>query len=1005
MPLRFCPTSRTVVDAIQEMELDSKAQLEPFRYCDKKMPKLKKLALINQDPYNWTFALPLGFEAPIVEDLELVAFNLEKYKPNFIFKATNLKRLVLRRCALKKFPDFILACKDLEELDLSYNHFIELPDALFQLPKLRRLSFGNHVNPEGENFPVWGTDTNAQARFMEQVANCPQIEVLGIATSPVFPLGIEKCVQLSELYIYPAFSSSSFFSGSSFDPNNIYEYQKKYGSLSFVKLLNEESQATQTAWFEQVAALPRLKQLFVVKTNLFPASLDALATSKSLEIFNFESFNWSMSEIYENYDWSVFKGLKHLSLNFASAVLPVNIKQLPLLESLVFHNFRVKHLHLSNSLPSLHTLQFEFEYKSYLQDFESVSDDFLRLLPQLTLLGIDNYTTGVVVKQIKDVRSLGQDYPNEVQQMLDLLLGNNITQIPDIQLLKYLSIRPAQLNLKAWELLLARHDSPEKIQQLGLEKISKYFLLGTPTLATDFKQLLQTQAWKATKKIQEAELIILCQTVKTLPAPESIVWAKTISETALLVWLEAQQGFERLDTDSNQNLQVFLGSPDRENVLLGLDIMSKTYSSDKLVDTCLMGLALFSPDKEIKEKVKKLISKNWSAELLQLFKQHNRRGHEKECYEALLEHPLLDKLTFANIATIATLQNSNLYYWQRFGQKDVAQLGGAGMSAAVQSFFSYNRFELPELESYHPSFFEAIEHLDQIQHFQARNLSQTLQQQIFKLRLKILTAYFSLAEGVDLEDSIGKMQSLRDLQLSSKTSHLDGIGKLTDLEELRIDNPTLKALPATLANLKKLNRCNLMLHELSELPDWLHQWENLKELLVTESKYFDLRPLFLLPKLVSFYIRQNESHPTNWKGFTQKMYWEHISSVQLEICSPNAEIAQQTFTNVLQACGNKLQTFIYADPLFSDIPDVWEQLKKVNTVQISGTFKTIPVPTAPVEITRLGIFSEQWENVDLDWSQFTYLQTLEIYKKFPADKERALRKILPKHIKIRHSYR
>jgi hypothetical protein len=249
------------------------------------------------------------------------------------------------------------------------------------------------------------------------------------------------------------------------------------------------------------------------------------------------------------------------------------------------------------------------------------------------------------------------------------------------------------------------------------------------------------------------------------------------------------------------------------------------------------------------------------------------------------------------------------------------------------------------------------------------------------------------------------MQSLRDLQMYCNTTHLDALGKLADLEHLRIQNPSLAALPAAFAGLKKLRRCFLDLPELSELPNWLSEWADMYDLVIQKSKSFDLRQLLVFPKIFTCHIHQTEPHPTDWAGFEPKIYLEHINGLEVEVVSPSAEIAQQSLAHLLSACGNALYAFTYRDPALSEIPAVWDKLKKVSHVQFAGTFKTIPAPTQPVAITWLSLHSEEWEDFDINWSHFTYLQTLEICKKFPPAKEKLLRKILPKHIKIRHSYR
>lgn len=985
------------LNTVECLELDTRAQLEIFQTCDKAIQKLQRLKLHNLNPHVWFFDLPMGLETPALLDLEIKGFDLDTFRPDFVFKAKKLRRLVLKNCKLSEFPDFILHCEDLEELDLSYNRFIELPDALFQLPKLRRLGFGNQVS---DKFPVWGLNTDAQKRLLSQIAQNAQLQHLQLATYPCLPQDFQAqdFAHLETLQILAAYTSWDF------SPTDNLKNASDASTLLYKNLIDESKPEIITEWFARLSQCPRLKNLDIFRINLPAEALAILTTAQSLRTLRLQKSNYPESQTYQNADWSAFKQLNTLFLHYRSDSFPPLLREMPSLESLILEEFNIKNINLPKTFPQLTCIDFRTVSK-YGRVFETVTDDFLRLVPQLQQFGIDDLPNNLTIKLLKDLKTLSADYLDDIQHILDLITGSNLEALTNEQLLKCLLIRPAQVNLRAWEVLVQRLDTPEKLA--SLEKIQKYALIGTATQAADFKKLLATQNWKLSKKMDEAELIILCPTLKSLPA-EAPNWSKTLTEQSLRVWLEAQQGFERLDTDSNQNLLQFLSSPEKENILLGLDLITKTYSSDACVDACLMGLALFSPDKEIKEKTKKFISKNWSAELLQTYKANNRRGHEEECYQNVLKSQLVDAKTFANVCVFTTT-NAGGYSYRGFGQTEMLELGGAATPIALRrAFASSYGIEINEkVKDLHPDFLKALEENDQFKEIRLYAPTLNVQEKLFTLRprqaIQTLDFYNYHSAPYRLSDEIGKLRTLKRLRIDSPEDYFpESIAQFTELQELTFADKTAQKLPNVFAALKSLRQLRFFTQNIQQIPDWFGEWTNVKELVWHNTYGFSLAGLLKLKSLKELLFSQKEAHHTDWAGIKPDVYFPNAERIDLQIQSATMEIANQTFKHLIGACGERLDSFNYYDQHLSQIFDFWENTsKKLTWLRLSGSFSNLPAPKSRVEITHLYLFSPNLESLDFDWTLFPRLNTIRLLKESPISA--TLRKSVPKHIFIEYS--
>jgi hypothetical protein len=147
---------------------------------------------------------------------------------------------------------------------------------------------------------------------------------------------------------------------------------------------------------------------------------------------------------------------------------------------------------------------------------------------------------------------------------------------------------------------------------------------------------------------------------------------------------------------------------------------------------------------------------------------------------------------------------------------------------------------------------------------------------------------------------------------------------------------------------------------------------------------------------------QKMPHHTDWAGIHPQTYLPNAERIDLQIQSATTEIANQTFEQLLGACGIKLDSLTYYDPQLSQIFDFWENTsKKLTWLRLSGCFSSLPAPKNRVEITHLFLFSANLESLDFDWTLFPRLNTIRLLKESPISA--TLRKSVPKHIFIEYS--
>ncbi len=854
---------------------------------------------------------------------------------------------------------------NVEILDLTYqNFFTELPNEVFSLPKLHTIAFGN----EQMNAEKW-------AKFVLQISQNAQIKHLHLACFPHFPTDITPIKQLVSLKL----GRETRYSGETYNPNK---------GISFEKFTKQLSQ------------LPDLEKLSIdlgssQGDNISSAGFDAIADIKSLQTLKI-----SVREM-ENFHFGKLKNIKNLELCTTSNRLSDDINEMTNLEELHLQDVRLTNLHLTKELKNLHTITFNFSWKRQLKSFVDVSDDFFRLLPQIKCLKINDLPKSGNTKVLTDLHEIFQQtYAQNLQKstlIADIITKNDTDKYAMEDLLDILHIKKAQIDNLTWTIVEKRL---EKEILVSLENVKTYFLLGKSTKSLDLRKILKSLGWKATKNSENADCIVVSRGCEA-GANVHFDAKKAVSDTYLFAWAEEKTGVERFDEGMNTNLVLLLKSEQPDNQSLGIDLLTNAYTSTKEIDACLLAIALFTTDKNLREKTKKFIEKNLSSNLLTQYKKHNRRGHEKETYEIIKNLPEIDTLSFSEVAFLGV---RNKYNWERFGFTDIIQLGGEMMPLAIKSLQYYSwSIEIPlEITKIHPDF---------ITHFPAEytsvlchNASPEVQKMLFKLTTPKEIRFDYFREDY-LHEDIGNMQCLEKIQFNvlNLINFPQTLSKLTQIKSVEFYNEEITTIPAPLSSWTNLENLKIFGKKFVAFPDWISNFQHIKKI---ELFYMDnsiaLDTIFELQSLEILDIRVKEiildlPHKTlkNLKNINIEMRNDTVTKTENDI--NNVSLKTKTLfelsEKIIDICPSDLQEFQFSSVQLNAISDKLSKFTKLKKLSLVGSFEQIPACIADLPLETLCLKSNKIIELPEFVGDMPTLKTIELSRNLKNQKKKLQKKM------------
>ncbi len=872
---------------------------------------------------------------------------------------------------------------NVEILDLAYhNHFTELPEEVFSLPKLNTIAFGN----EQMNAENW-------AKFVLQISQNPQIKHLHLACFPNFPADITPIKQLVSLEL----SRDTRYFFTSHNTNKGISFE------NFAKQLNQ---------------LPDLEELSIdFKYNeiddISSDAFNAIADIKSLQKLKIDIGKM------ENYHFGKLKNIKKLELSTTSINFSEDINEMTSLEELHLQDVKLTHLHLTKELKNLHTITFNFSWKKHIKSFISVSDDFFRLLPQIKHLELNDLPKSGNTKVLTDLHEIFKQMPlenniitkidtdkyvttNKAALIADVITKNNTDKYATEDLLDILHIKKAQIDNFTWIILEKRL---EKELLVSLENVKTYFLLGKSTRSLDLRKILKSLGWKATKNSENADCIVVSRGfagasntgansagVSSAGASASIDFdaKKAVSDTYLFAWAEEKTGFERFDENMNTNLLLLLKSEEFENQALGIDLLTNAYTSSPQIDACLLGIALFTENKNLREKTKKFIEKNLSSSLLTEYKKHNRRGNEKETYQIIKNLPEIDILTFAEIALLA---GENKYDWEKFGFQDILQLGGEMMPKAIESLqYLSSNIEIPlDIERLHPDF---------VTYFPAdctslvcHNPLPEVQKVLFSIK-NIKEIAFDYFREDFLHEDIGNMKSLEKIGLNIGIQNFPKtLSKLTQIKQLALSNDEINAIPDVFSSWKNLENIRFFTKKLAIIPAWITDFKKLKIVSIFSiAEEINVELLFEIENLeemdlktIAFTFKKPLKPLTKLKKFS-------LNTIQTT--STNTTLHNACLEDVIAVCPTDLEEFTFESRFLGVISDNLSKFIKLKKLVLSGSFDQIPACIAGLPLETLWLQSDNFTEFPTFLKKNITLKTVKLSSNFRSQ-EKKLRKMMP----------
>ncbi len=853
---------------------------------------------------------------------------------------------------------------NVEILDLAYhNDFAELPNEVFSLPKLNKITFGN----EKMSAEKW-------TKFVLQISQNAQIKHLHLACFPNFPTDITPIQQLVSLKL----SRETRYSGETYNPNKGIPFEK---------------------FSKQLSQLPHLEELSIdfknnQGDNVSSAEFDAIADIKKLQTLKI-----SVSEM-GNFNFGKLKNIKKLELCTTSTRLADDINEMTNLEELHLQDVRLTHLHLTKELRNLHTLTFNFSWKKHIKYFINISDDFFRLLPQIKCLELNDLPKSGNTKVLTDLHEIFKQMPlenniiskidtgkyattNKPTLIADIITKNDTDKYATEDLLDILHIKKAQIDNLTWVILEKRLKENLKID---LENVKSYFLLGKSTKSLDLRKILKSLGWKATKNSENADCIVVSRGFSASEKNASIDFdaQKAVSDTYLLVWAEEKTGVERFDEGMNTNLTLLLKSEQTDNQSLGIDLLTNAYTSTKEIDACLLAIALFTTDKNLREKTKKFIEKNLSSNLLTQYKKHNRRGHEKETYEIIKNLPEIDTLSFSEVAFLAV---KNKYNWERFGFTDIIQLGGAMMPLAIKSLEYYSwSIEIPlEITKIHPDF---ITHFPtEYTSILCHNATPEVQKMLFKLTTPTEIRFDYFREDY-LHEDIGNMKCLEKIQFNNL--HLinfpQTLSKLTQIKSVEFYNEEITTIPAPLSSWTNLESLKIFAKKFAAFPDWISNYKHIKKIeffyvenSIALDSIFELQSLEILDIRVQEIIIDLPHTPL-----------KNLKSINIEIRN---EIFFDLLEKIIDICPSDLQEFQFSLRQLNVISDKLSKFTKLKKLSLDGNFDLIPACIAHLPLEKLCLKSDKLVELPAFIGDMPTLKTVELSRNFKNQKKKLQKKM------------
>ncbi len=862
---------------------------------------------------------------------------------------------------------------NVEVLYLAYNMLMALPNEVFSLPKLHTIAFGNEQISQ-ENW----------IKFISQISQNLQIKHLYLACFPDFPADITPLKQLISLEIsFDKLQNSRESQKDPKDKNSFENFAKQLSQLPNLETLNIN-----------------LAFGYGGLVNIAPEVFNAIGNIKSLQNLKIGALQM------ENYHFGKLKYIKKLELCTKNAQFPDDFNEMESLEELHLFDVNLKHLHLTTALKNLHTITFNFTYnKRYINSFESISNDFLHLLPQIKNLELSNIPKSGNTKLLTDLHQIFQqnNAKNALQNndlILDIITQNNTEKYEIKDLLTLLSIKKAQIDNLTWVIIEKRlkENAENNIQKnvFDLDKVKTYFLLGKSTRSLDLRKILKSLGWKATKNSENADCIVVSRgyananNANASEAGANVHFdaQKAVSDTYLFAWAEEKMGVERFDEGMNTNLLLLLKSENTENQSLGIDLLTNAYTSTPEIDACLLAIALFTTNKNLREKTKKFIEKNLSSNLLTQYKKHNRRGHEKETYEIIKNSPQIDALSFAEVAFLAVKHKRG---YEKFGFMDILQLGGEMMPKAIESLQYYvAQIEIPlDIAKLHPDF---------VTYFPAdydsvvcHNPLPAVQEVLFKLKtIKEIT--FDYFRTDFLHEDIGNMRCLERIELNINIQNFPkNLSKLTQIKQLVLNNDEITTIPDAFSTWKNLENLRLFTKNLVTIPDWISDFKKLKMVQIfSVSEQMNVAPLFEIENLEELYLRAT---PFTFKNQNlsklKKFSFNSISTTNSDIALHN--VCLQDLISVLPA---DLEEFTFESNFFSTIPNEIQKFTKLKKLNLRGSFDKFPtyIPVFPLE--TLCLQSDNLTEFPAFLKNITTLKLVELSSNFKKQ-EKKLRKMMP----------
>ena len=872
----------------------------------------------------------------------------------------------------------MLKNNNIEFLDSAYTNILELSDKVFSSPKLNKISFGN----EQMNANHW-------AKLIKQISENPQIKHLHLACFPDFPADIGLLKQLVSLELSSA---------------NRYTYQ----STNTNKGLSFDD------FSKELSKLPHLQELIIdfrlsTTENISSLAFDAIGDIKSLQTLKIK-----MNEM-ELYHWGKLKNIKKLELCTSSTKLSEGINEMTSLEELHLQDVRLTHLHLSKQLINLNTITFNFSWKNNLQSFLNISDDFFRLLPQIKRLELNGLPKSGNTKVLTDLHEIFRQLPLEQDIIIkndnadfsmttkatliaDVITKNNVDKYATEDLLDILHIKKAQIDNLTWVILEKRL---EKEVLVELENVKTYFLLGKSARNVDLSKILTTLGWQVVKNSEQADCIVVSRDCKA-DASKYFDAKKAISDTYLFAWAEKKTGVERFDEGMNSNLALLLRSEELVNQTLALDLLTNNYTSNTEVDTCLLAIALFATDKDLKEKTRKFIEKNLSSDLLTEYKKHNKRGHKQDTYEVIKQLPQIDALSFAEVSFLAV---KSKHHWEKFGFQDIIQLGGEVMPLAIKALqYNYNSIEIPsDIIKIHPDFVRCFpaEYVEIVCH----NPIPDVQKILFSLTT-IKEIHFDYLNEDYLHEDIGNMKCLKKIvfNIANLQNFPKTLSKLTQIKSVEFYNEEITTLPEVFSSWTRLENLKIFAKNFTSLPDWI---TNFKHITNIELLYMDnlvvIDQVFELPNLEYLEVRAknialNLPHKTleNLKDITIEILSRNFRDVKKEEGNTltDNQIAFDLLEKIIDICPSDLDKFTFSSPYLDKISDKLSKFTELRELSLTGIFEEIPACIADIPLEVLCLKSDDFKELpDFLATMFT-LETMQLSRHF-KNKKKKLAQIMP----------